>query len=92
MDLLACSECERRFYALGAGPSDSRRCPRCEASLVLTWPGVTSLPLDARSLDHGSEPARANVELVRKSGHAGEQGERVDREADWLFPRRAQTI
>ena len=92
MDLLACSECERRFYALGAGPAGSRRCPRCEASLVLTWPGVTSLPLDARSLDPGFEPARANVELGRKSGHAGKRNERDHRQADWLFPRRAQSI
>jgi hypothetical protein len=50
MDLLACSHCDRRFYAPGAGPSTDR-CPQCGGGLGLTLHCITSIPLDARRLE-----------------------------------------
>jgi PHP family Zn ribbon phosphoesterase len=50
MDLLACSHCDRRFYAPGAGPSTDR-CPQCGGGLGLALHRITSIPLDARWLE-----------------------------------------
>jgi hypothetical protein len=50
MDLLACAECDRRFYAPGDGPFTGR-CPRCGGGFDLSRHRITSIPLDARSLE-----------------------------------------
>ena len=50
MDLLACSHCDRRFYAPGDGPSTDR-CPQCGGELGLALHRITSIPLDARRLE-----------------------------------------
>jgi hypothetical protein len=75
MDLLACSECGRRFYAPGLGPSESR-CSQCGGGLSLTLRGITAIPLDARWLDARAASvspavtARAGWDQVRSRGVA----------------------
>jgi hypothetical protein len=59
MDLLACSECGRRFYTLGLGSSESRCCSHCGGGLSLTLHGITSIPLDARWLNARAAPVAA---------------------------------
>ena len=49
MDLLACSNCDRRFYAPGDGPTTGR-CSQCGGGLGLARQSITSIPLDARWL------------------------------------------
>jgi hypothetical protein len=73
MDLLACSECERRFYAPAAEPSGGRRCPRCKGGLVIAMPHVTSIPLDARGLNHGPEPPKIDPGPASEARPSGEQ-------------------
>ena len=49
MDLLACSQCDHRFYAPGSDRIHS--CPQCGAGLALAMHDMTSIPLDARWID-----------------------------------------
>src|SRR3954453_12121754 len=56
MDLLACSECECRFYVPGLTASDDRHCPQCGADLALAVHGLASIPLDARWLSPRTAP------------------------------------
>lgn len=58
MNLLACSDCGRRFYTWGNGPAEERCCPRCGGSLALSLYRVRSIPLDARWLDAPMESGR----------------------------------
>jgi PHP family Zn ribbon phosphoesterase len=51
MDLLACLRCDGRFYLPGMGAPESRRCPQCGGDLLVSMHGISSIPLDARSLD-----------------------------------------
>ncbi len=77
MDLLACSDCGRRFYLPGVRPGDQRLCPSCGGPLDLARHGMTSIPLDARWLDPragpGDGPQIAVVALRRKRGGEGGQ-------------------
>jgi hypothetical protein len=59
MDLVGCTQCDRRFYMPGVGPSESRCCSQCGGDLVLALHGVTSIPLDARWLDPRVAPGSA---------------------------------
>ena len=77
MDLLACSECDHRFYAPGVGSADSRCCPQCGGDLGLALDRITSIPLDARWLDarvapHGAPAVTAMAEgdRIRSKGLA----------------------
>lgn len=88
MDLLACSECARRFYAPGVSASDNRRCPQCGGGLALTAQGMAAIPLDARWLDPGLVPGFevTVVELRRKRERGGRTEERIVRDLADYFP------
>ena len=81
MDLLACSQCDHRFYAPGHGPADHRGCPQCGGGLTLALHGMTSIPLDARWLDPRAGPVDGPevtvVELRSKRGRGGKSGKRI---------------
>lgn len=68
MDLLACSQCGRRFYVPGVGPSESRCCTHCGGGLGLALHGMTSIPLDARGLDARVAPGGASTVTVMAEG------------------------
>ena len=91
MDLLACSECERRFYVPGAAASDGRQCPRCGGGLVLAVHRMASIPLDARWLDPRVDPPFevTVVELRRKRARARRNGQRIVKELADYFPVKA---
>jgi len=87
MDLLACAQCEHRFYAPGAGGSYGRRCPHCGGGLALDVQGVASIPLDAHWLDPGAVPANVTVvQLRRKRKRDGKGGKRIVRDLADYFP------
>jgi hypothetical protein len=69
MDLLACSQCGRRFYVPGVGPSDSNCCPQCGGGLGLALHRINSIPLDARWLDAGVAPSSAPTVTAMAEGH-----------------------
>lgn len=91
MDLLACSECEHRFYVPGVEPSDGRRCPQCGGGLALAVHRIASIPLDARWLDPLVVPPSevTVVELRRKREGAVEGGEQIVRNLADYFPVKA---
>jgi hypothetical protein len=89
MDLLACSECDHRFYAPGLGSADIRCCPQCGGGLALALHDMTSIPLDARWIDPRAGPVDGPevtvVELRSKRGDGGKTGERIVRDlADYF--------
>lgn len=94
MDLLACSDCEQRFYLPGVGPSDSRWCPERGGGLDLALQGMRSIPLDAHWLDarlgSGDAPQVTVVRLRSKRGRAGKAGKRIVRSLGDYFPVRAK--
>jgi hypothetical protein len=69
MDLVACTQCDRRFYVPGVGPSESRCCSQCGGDLVVALNGVTSIPLDARWLDARDTPAGALTVTAMAEGN-----------------------
>jgi hypothetical protein len=80
MDLLACSECDHRFYAPGLGSADIRCCPQCGGGLALAIHDLTSIPLDARWIDPRAGPDRPEVtvvELRSKRDRGGKTGKRI---------------
>lgn len=93
MDLLACTECEHRFYVPAAGSSNGHCCPQCGGGLTLAMQGMTSIPLDARWLDHRVAPADVPdvtvVDLRCKRGRAGRTGRRIVKELGDYFAVRA---
>ncbi len=93
MDLLACSECEHRFYVPAVGPLDSRCCPHCGGGLTLALHGMTSIPLDARWLDHrdarGDAPNVTVVDLCGKRERTGKTGKRIVKKLGDYFAVRA---
>lgn len=91
MDLLACAECEHRFYVSGVAASDGMRCPQCGGSLALAAHGLASIPLDARWLDPRVVPPInvSKVELHRKRERTTESGERIVRDLAGYFPIKA---
>ena len=84
MDLLACSECDHRFYAPGLGSADIHCCPQCGGGLALAMHDMTSIPLDARWLDTRAVPVDRPevtvVELRSKRDHGGKTGKRIVRD------------
>jgi hypothetical protein len=84
MDLLACSECDHRFYAPGLGSADIHCCPQCGGGLALAMHDMTSIPLDARWLDTRAGPVDRPevtvVELRSKRDHGGKTGKRIVRD------------
>jgi hypothetical protein len=88
MDLLACSECECRFYVPGAAASDGHHCPQCGAHLALAVHGLVSIPLDARWLDTRAAPAPeiTMVELRGKRECTVEDGAQIVRDLAGYFP------
>jgi hypothetical protein len=81
MDLLACSECDHRFYAPGLGSANIRCCPQCGGGLALAMHDMTSIPLDARWIDpragHVDRPEVTVVELRNKRDHGGKTSKRI---------------
>jgi hypothetical protein len=81
MDLLACSECDHRFYASGLASAGLHCCPQCGGSLDLAIHDMRSIPLDAHWLDPRAgpidRPQVTVVELRSKRGHGGESGKRI---------------
>jgi hypothetical protein len=88
MDLLACSECECRFYVPGVVASDGRHCPQCGGDLAVVVERMASIPLDARWLDPRVEPPFevTVVEVRRKRARARENGQRIVKELADYFP------
>jgi ribosomal protein S27AE len=89
MDLLACSECDHRFYVQGVGPPESRFCPHCGGGLALAVHCMTSIPIDARWLDPRAGPTERPevtvVELRGKRKRDGKTGKRIVRDlADYF--------
>jgi hypothetical protein len=73
MDLLACSQCERRFYATGVDPPGTW-CSHCGGGLEIALRQIASIPLDARWLDPTSAenvPELTIVDLRRKRENGG---------------------
>jgi hypothetical protein len=70
VNLVACSECDHRFYGVGVGLPERHRCPRCGGGLDLSLHDITSIPLDARWLDPAAArrdpPEVTIVDLRRK--------------------------
>jgi hypothetical protein len=91
MDLLACSQCEHRFYVPGVAASDGRLCPECGGGLALTEHGLGSIPLDAHWLEPRGSPAPAVtvVELRPKRERGGKSGRRIVRGLAGYFPVKA---
>ena len=85
MDLLACSECGRRFYIPHLGPSEGRCCPQCGGGLRLALYRMASIPLDARWLEPRVAPQVTVVELRRKGGRAGKIAKRIVEELGDYF-------
>jgi hypothetical protein len=81
MDLLACSECDHRFYAPGLGSADIHCCPQCGGGLALAMHDMRSIPLDARWIDPRAGPVDRPevtvVELRSKRDHGGKTGKRI---------------
>lgn len=71
MDLLACAECGRRFYAPGLGSSESRCCSQCGGGLSLALHDIASIPLDARCLGARAAPGAA------RAATAGVESDRI---------------
>jgi hypothetical protein len=75
------------------GPFDGRFCPQCGGGLTLALNGITSIPLDARWLDHDHAPADAPevtvVDLRCKRDRAGKTGKRIVKELGDYFAVRA---
>ena len=89
MDLLACSECDHRFYAPGLGSDHIHCCPQCGGSLALAMHDMKSIPLDARWIDPRAGPVDGPevtvVELRSKRDRGGKTGKRIVRDlADYF--------
>jgi hypothetical protein len=67
MDLLACSQCDRRFYAPGVGAFTSR-CRQCGGGLGLALHRITAIPLDARWLEARVTPPCAPTVTAMAEG------------------------
>ena len=91
MDLLACSQCEHRFYVPGVAAWDGRLCPECGGRLAFTEHGLGSIPLDAHWLDPRGSPAPevTLVELRPKRQRGGKSGRRIVRRLAGYFPVKA---
>jgi hypothetical protein len=91
MDLLACSSCELRYYVPGLMLAEGRRCPQCGEDLALVAHGITSIPLDAHSLEFAIEPTPqvTVVELRRKRKRASRNGRRIVSDLAHYFPVKA---
>jgi PHP family Zn ribbon phosphoesterase len=73
MDLLTCSQCERRFYVSAADLPDTW-CSHCGGSLEIALRQIVRIPLDARWLDPqraARVPELTIVDLRRKRESGG---------------------
>jgi hypothetical protein len=88
MDLLACGECEHRFYVPGVAAADGRQCPECGGHLDLAEHGMQSIPLDAHWLDPRAVPEFevTVIELRRKRKHHAKGGKKIVRDLADYFP------
>jgi hypothetical protein len=92
MDLLACSQCEHRFYVNGANSPEGLWCQHCGGALRLALHHISSIPLDARWLDPHSAieaPESTIVGLRRKRERAGRTSKRIVRDLADYFEVRA---
>jgi hypothetical protein len=87
MDLLACTECERRFYLPGVAAAGDRRCPECGGDLALSEQGIAAIPIDAHWLDPRDllAPEATVVELRCKRKHVDGNGQRIVRSLGAYF-------